>query len=130
MRLLLDTHVLLYTLGDPARLAASAAAQIRDPTNELFVSATTAFEITTKHRIGKLPDAGPIIAAYPDVLRALGAEELPITSRHGLVAGQLPWGHRDPFDRILAAQSITENIPLVTADAVFGTIGGIRTVWA
>jgi len=55
---------------------------------------------------------------------------LTITSRHGLVAGQLPWAHRDPFDRILGAQSISENILLVTSDAVFGTLGGVRTVWA
>jgi PIN domain nuclease of toxin-antitoxin system len=63
------------------------------------------------------------------VLRTLGAKELPITTRHGLVAGQLPWAHRDPFDRILAAQSLIENIPLVTSDAVFSTLGGVRTVW-
>jgi PIN domain nuclease of toxin-antitoxin system len=129
MRLLLDTHVLLWVVSDPARLAAAAVQQIRDPVNELFVSAITPFEITTKHRIGKLPDAGPILAAYTDVLRTLGARELAITSRHGLIAGQLSWDHRDPFDRILAAQSIIENIPLVTSDAVFSTLGGVRTVW-
>jgi PIN domain nuclease of toxin-antitoxin system len=129
MRLLLDTHVLLWVVSDPARLAAAAAKQIRNPVNELFVSAITPFEITTKHRIGRLPDAGPIIAAYSDVLRTLGAKELAIASRHGLIAGQLSWDHRDPFDRILAAQSIIENIPLVTSDSIFGTLGGVRTVW-
>ena len=130
MRLLLDTHVLLWALGDPDRIAAAAAANIRNPANELFVSAATPFEIATKHRIGKLPDAGPVVAAYSDLVRTLGAKELPMTSHHALVAGQLPWEHRDPFDRILAAQSIIESIPLVTSDKVFGTIGGVRTLWA
>ena len=129
MRLLLDTHVLLWALGDPDRIAAAAVAQIRNPANELLVSAATPLEIATKHRIGKLPDAGSVLAAYSDVLRTLGAKELPITSHHALVAGQLSWDHRDPFDRILAAQSITESIPLVTSDSVFDTIGGVRTLW-
>lgn len=129
MRLLLDTHVLLWALGDPSRLSQEAAAQIREPANELFVSAITPFELATKHRIGKLPDAEPLLLAFGDHMRRLGANELPISSHHALVAGQLNWDHRDPFDRMLAAQSITEAIPLVTSDVAFGTISGVRVIW-
>ena len=129
MKLLLDTHVLIWALGSPARIPARARAALRDPMNELFASAATPFEIATKHRIGKLPEGQRILLAYDDFLRELGARDVPITSRHGIVAGQLAWEHRDPFDRILAAQSLTENLTLVTGDAIFGFIGGIRTVW-
>lgn len=130
MKLLLDTHVLLWALGDPSRIPAAATALIRNASNELFVSAVTPLEIATKHRAGKLPEAGSLLAVYLDVLRELGARELPITSHHALVVGQLEWQHRDPFDRIIAAQSITESMVLVTSDAVFKTIGGVRTTWA
>lgn len=130
MRLLLDTHVLLWALRDPARLSAEASALIREPSNELVVSAATAWEIATKHRIGKLPDAAPILLAYSEYLDRLGAVELEITARHALVAGQLDWDHRDPFDRILAAQSMLESLVLVTADAIFQSLSGVRTIAA
>ncbi|MDJ0338364.1 type II toxin-antitoxin system VapC family toxin [Cryobacterium sp. PH31-O1] len=127
MRLLLDTHALLWALRDPAQLSAEATALIRDPSNELIVSAATAWEIATKHRIGKLPDASPILIAYAEYLQRLGAVELAITSRHALAAGQLDWHHRDPFDRILAAQSMLESLTLVTADATFQSLSGVHT---
>lgn len=129
MRLLLDTHAFIWLISDPARIPAAALEATRNPRNELFVSAISPFEIATKHRIGKFPDAQRVLLAYDDYLRQLRAEQLPITSHHGIVAGQLSWDHRDPFDRILAAQSITENMPLVTADKIFMTAGGVRTVW-
>jgi PIN domain nuclease of toxin-antitoxin system len=129
VRVLLDTHALLCAVGDVERLGAVAKAALRNPTNELVVSAATAFELSTKQRIGKLPDAATVLAAYTDVLRQLGAEELPITSHHALVAGQLAWDHRDPFDRILAAQAITEALPLVSSDRAFDTISGVRRIW-
>lgn len=129
MRLLLDTHVLIWMLGHPNRVPATATALLRDQGNELVVSAVTAFELATKYRIGKLPQAHRVVMAYRDMLRSVGATELSISSHHGLVAGQLTWGHRDPFDRLLAAQSITEHLPLVTSDPVFATVGGVRTVW-
>ncbi len=130
MRLLLDTHVLLWALRDPERIPASVAAIVRDPSHQLQVSAATAWEIATKHRIGKLPDAGPILLAYLDNLRQLGAVELPITSHHALVAGQLDWSHRDPFDRILAAQSVLTSSALVTGDSAFRAFPGVRVIWS
>jgi PIN domain nuclease of toxin-antitoxin system len=92
---------------------------IEDASVELLVSASSAWEIATKHRLGKLPDATPIVLSYARNLDRLGAHELPISSRHALAAGDLAWDHRDPFDRILAAQSILDGLPLVTSDAAF-----------
>lgn len=130
VRLLLDTHVLLWALRDPGRLSAATAVLLRDRANELIVSAATAWEIATKHRIGKLPGAAGLLLAYSDNLRRLGATELPMTSRHALAAGQLDWDHRDPFDRMLAAQSVIEGLTLVTADPAFSAIPGVPVLRA
>ena len=129
MRLLLDTHVLIWLFGNPTRIPAATLNVIRNSANEILVSAVSPFEIATKHRIGKFPEGERVILAYEDHMRVLGASELAITGRHGIVAGQLPWEHRDPFDRILAAQSVTEGLELVTSDAVFGSVSGVRAVW-
>jgi PIN domain nuclease of toxin-antitoxin system len=130
MKLLLDTHVLIWTLRSPGHIGNCAMASMSARNNELLVSAVTPFEIATKNRLGKLPEGDRILLAYDDYLRQLGATELAMTSHHGIVAGQLKTEHRDPFDRILAAQAITENLVLVTSDAVFDSIGGVRTLWA
>jgi PIN domain nuclease of toxin-antitoxin system len=130
VRLLLDTHVVLWLLGDPTRIAERALDAARNPANDLVVSAVTSFEIATKHRLGKLPMADSVVVAYDDHLTRLGVRELPMTGHHGLVAGQLRWSHRDPFDRLLAAQSITDGLVLVTSDAVFDALAGVRTLWA
>ncbi len=129
MRLLLDTHALIWVLGHADRVPQTATALLDDPANELLVSAVTAFEIATKYRIGKLPEAERVVMLYNDLLSSIGATELPVTSHHGLIAGQLTWDHRDPFDRLLAAQSISEGLPLVTSDPVFSSLGGVRTIW-
>ena len=102
-RLLLDTHTLLWALAEPQRLSAHAADLIRDPTNVVLVSAASAWEIATKHRLGKLPGAGPIVAGFVAHLATLRAEELPVRSIHALQAGSFVVEHRDPFDRMLAA---------------------------
>ena len=130
MRFLLDTHAFVWAIGAPDRLSQRARAVISDSSNELLVSAVTAFEIATKHRLGKFPEAASLLLSYERTVEALGARELPISSHHGLVAGQMVWSHRDPFDRILAAQSVTEQFPLITSDAAFATLDGVTTVWA
>jgi PIN domain nuclease of toxin-antitoxin system len=130
MRLLLDTHVLIWAFREPSRIASNALAALRDPTNELYVSAITPFEISTKHKSGKLPGADQIVLAYDDHLKRLGARDLHVTGHHGLIAGSLTTDHRDPFDRILAAQAITESMILVTSDSAFDSIGGVRTLWS
>lgn len=129
MRLLLDTHVLLWALRDPARLSTTARELIEDASVELLVSAASAWEIATKHRLGKLPDASPMVLSYSRSLDRLGAHEVPIESRHALAAGELEWDHRDPFDRMLAAQSILDGFPLVTSDRTFASLVGLHRVW-
>ena len=129
MRLLLDTHAVLWAFNHPDRLSPRAHAAIEDRSNELVCSAVTPWEIATKHRSGRLPEARPVLEAYPEYLDRLGAHELPMTSRHGILAGRLEWGHRDPFDRMLAAQSILEALPLVTSDRVFATLPGVDVLW-
>ena len=129
MRLLLDTHVLLCALDEPRQLSARATHLIRDPANAVLVSAASAWEIATKHRLGKLPAAGPLINAYAAHLDTLRAEELPIRSTHALRAGAFTVAHRDPFDRVLAAQSLLEGVPLLTNDSAFAAIADVETLW-
>src|SRR5437667_1598173 len=129
MRLLLDTHTLLWALAAPERLSGSAAGLIRDTTNVVLVSAASAWEISTKQRLGQLPGATPIVAAYAAHLTRLRAEELPIRSDHALLAGGFLIVHRDPFDRMLAAQAILEGLPLVTDDPAFLAFVDLETIW-
>jgi PIN domain nuclease of toxin-antitoxin system len=129
VRLLLDTYVVMWALRDPARLSPVAEELIRDPANELLISAVVPWEIATKHRIGRLPDTGSLLLAFEDHIRRLGAVELPVTARHAIAVGQLQWASEDPFDRMLAAQSIIEGIPIVTADPVFLTLPTVRVAW-
>ena len=129
MRYLLDTHALLWALTDPASLGDAAARVLRDADESLFVSAASAWEIATKQRRGRLPQADAIVATYARHLRRLGAEPLPITDDHALLAGRHDWDHRDPFDRMLAAQAMIESLTLVTRDVAFAGLRGIRTLW-
>ena len=126
MRLLLDTHALIWwLLGDDA-LSAVAQRAIADPDNDSFVSAASAWEITTKYRIGKLPAAALLAADVARIVAAHGFTELPISIRHGQIAGGLPGIHKDPFDRILIAQAITEDMAIVSSDAIFDRYGVAR----
>lgn len=113
VRLLLDTSTLLWWLGDDAELGPSARAAIADPGNEVFVSSATAWEISVKRASGKL-DAPFDVAAAIELNHFL---ELPIEVAHAVVAGGLPQHHKDPFDRMLVAQTQVEDLTLVTSDA-------------
>lgn len=113
---LLDTHVLLWLLGDPGRVPEEVRDQLADRSNGLLVSAASALEISTKVRIGKL-DAPGLPTTLGRRVADLGAETLPVTLEHGLLAGSLRWDHRDPFDRLLVAQATLEELVLVTVDA-------------
>lgn len=128
-RLLLDTHALLWTLLEPARIPAATLAAIRDPATQVLVSAASAWEIGTKVRLGRLDDARAVAYGYPAHLQRLRADELAITAHHALTAGLLYWEHRDPFDRMIAAQCMLESIPLVTADEMLTEFPGLRVVW-
>lgn len=129
MRLLLDTHVLWWVLNTPTRLPSGVRAAVGDPTATLLCSAASPWEIATKHRLGKFPEAGPLLASFTEQLARLGATELPVTTRHAVLAGRLEWEHRDPFDRMLAAQSILDGAQLVTSDRVFTTLPGVDVLW-
>ena len=119
MRLLLDTHVLIWWLAGDPMLSANAKAAVADPGNEALVSAASAWEVATKYRIGKLPQAAALAADMPSVLTGQGFVELPITVRHAQAAGSLPGPHRDPFDRMLIAQAIEEGLTILTRDRSF-----------
>jgi PIN domain nuclease of toxin-antitoxin system len=129
MRVLLDTHTLLWALAEPHRLSPRAERLIRDASTEVVVSAASAWEIATKHRLGRLPHASPIIARYTTHLAMLRAEELPIRSTHALMAGTFNVIHQDPFDRMLAAQAIVEGLHLITDDLAFGVFSELETMW-
>jgi PIN domain nuclease of toxin-antitoxin system len=127
-RLLLDTHALLWWSTDDAALASAASAAIGDPANEIFVSAASAWEIATKFRIGKLPDAEILALDIASAIANQGFLELPITIAHAQRAGGLPEPIRDPFDRILIAQSILETMPLISNEGAFDRYG-IARLW-
>jgi PIN domain nuclease of toxin-antitoxin system len=123
---LLDTHVLLWLWGDPGRLASGFVAELARPTNRLLVSAVSAMEVATKTRLGRLELGRALVPTWPARVAEIAAEELPISTAHALLAGSMQWDHRDPFDRLLVAQALTEGVPLVTVDPVMTQVPGLR----
>ncbi len=128
MTLLLDTHVLLWAVAEPGALSSRARILLTDGANALLVSSPSAWEVATKHRLGRLPMAEVLLASFSEHLQRLRAVELPISVRHALTAGAFPSPHRDPFDRMLAAQALHEGVPLVSSDAAFAAFP-VETVW-
>ncbi|MBS0555032.1 MAG: type II toxin-antitoxin system VapC family toxin, partial [Proteobacteria bacterium] len=114
MRLLLDTHALLWWWLDDPQLSANARHAIAAPGNTVLVSAATAWELATKHRLGKLGEAGEAVGRFDELVSADGFQHLPINYHHCLKAGGYAIEHRDPFDRMLAAQTELEGLALVT----------------
>lgn len=129
MTYLLDTHVLLWALTDPGRLGRTAREVVDNRSSRLVVSAVSAWEITTKHRLGKLPQADVLLGGYGKHLDRLGVIRLPVAEDHALLAGRLEWDHRDPFDRMLAAQAMIESLVLITGDPTFASCPGVPTLW-
>ncbi len=128
MKYLLDTHALAWWLLDLPRLGPNARTAISSPENAIFVSAVSAFEIATKHRHGKWPEMEPLVADFEGVLRAERFAHLPISIPQAFLAGHMPGTHRDPFDRMLAAQCKLENLSLISVDPAFREFG-IDIVW-
>lgn len=116
MKLLLDTQILLWAAGQPERLSAAARRLLNDPRNELLFSAASLWEITIKNTLGRED-----FQVEPRVLRRglldNGYVELPVTSEHAVNVDALPPLHKDPFDRLLLAQALTEGVTLITGDA-------------
>ena len=128
MRLLLDTHALVWWLEGSSRLSVGARRAIADPLNEKLVSAGSAWEITTKHRLGKLPGADEFASEIPWAIADEGFEELPITVDEAARAGALPGPLGDPFDRMLIAQALSRNLTVVSIDSIFDRYG-VRRRW-
>ena len=118
-RLLLDTHALLWWWADEASLTSNVRETILDSEVTVFVSAASAWEAATKVRLGRLPRHEGIVSRFDELTRADAFRHLPLTHRHGLRAGSYPNEHRDPFDRMLAAQAELESLTLVTRDEAF-----------
>lgn len=123
MRLLLDTHTLLWWWTDDPRLSVNARDAIADPASKVFVSAASAWELATKHRLGKLGNVGEAVIRFDELVSADGFQHLPIGYQHCLQAGGYGVEHRDPFDRLLAAQTEMEGLTLVSRDPAFKLFG-------
>lgn len=127
MRFLLDTHVLLWLVGQPDKVPYDVREQLADPANDLYVSAISALEVATKTRLGRLDPIG-LLEGWSGRLSDIGAVELAVAGDHALHAGSMPWKHRDPFDRILVAQATIEALSLVTVDRVLTELPAPRIV--
>lgn len=123
MRVLLDTHAFLWWIADSGRLSRKARRLIADETNDIAVSAASAWEIATKHRIGRLPGGEAVALDVAGRISDQGFSELPISVSDGERAGRLPGPHRDPFDRMLAAQALARGLPIISIDGVFDRYG-------
>jgi PIN domain nuclease of toxin-antitoxin system len=128
MRLLLDTHALLWWLDGDTKLPRGVRGLINNETNEILVSAASAWEISTKARLGKLMVSGNVAHRLSAILFEQGFTPVPVTVEHGQRAGSLPGLHRDPFDRMLAAQAQALGVPVATSDAVFPALG-VQVIW-
>lgn len=128
MRLLLDTSTLLWFWLGGRLLSEQVMAAITDRNHLVYVSPISAMEIATKHRIGKLPGVENVLATFDEALEADGFQSLPLLNAQARLAGSIPGEHRDPFDRMLAAQAILEDLLLVSSDAAFDALGA-RRLW-
>ncbi len=128
MRALLDTHAFLWWIADSARLSGAAIGVIADESNDIVVSAASAWEIATKCRLGKLRWGEAIAADVVAQITGQGFERLAIGVADAERAGRLPGPHRDPFDRMLIAQALARGLPVVSVDEVFDAYG-VNRLW-
>lgn len=128
MRLLLDTHVLLWWWAEPERLTASLITALSAPETDILISTVSAYELAYKHRLGKLDLPQGLLAGFEKAVTAERWTPLPVTLAHSLRAGQFVAEHRDPFDRLLAAQALEEDATLATVDPAFSAFAGLRTL--
>jgi PIN domain nuclease of toxin-antitoxin system len=126
---LIDSHVILWAVFEPSKLSRKARNIVRGIHNPLVVSAVSAYELGNKFRLGKLPGLDSLFVGYHRHILELTPNHLAVTAEHALAAGTLGWEHRDPFDRLLAAQAMIEGYTLITADNVFDTLPGLETLW-
>jgi len=128
MRVLLDTHAFLWWVTDAPRLTAKARAAIADPRNDCFVSLVSSWEMAIKLSLGKLRLPAALDRFVPEQLAANGFVQLEIGFRHVARVAAMTFHHRDPFDRLLAAQALEEGASIVSADAAFRKYG-VKRIW-
>jgi PIN domain nuclease of toxin-antitoxin system len=116
VNVLLDTHTLLWLVSTPSHVDASALAVLADPNTEVWVTAASAWEIAIKTRLGRL-DGEALLSAWADIIADMSTTELPIESADAILAGRLPWDHKDPFDRVIVAQALRRNLTIATRDS-------------
>jgi PIN domain nuclease of toxin-antitoxin system len=126
MRLLLDTHTLLWVMLGDRKLSHKAKSALTSASNEAFVSVVSIREIATKVRIGKMQEPGNLLKDPHLALTSLGFRDLPLTLGHARLGGLLSHPHKDPFDRMLAAQALLEGLTLVSVDSVFDNFAVAR----
>ncbi|MFJ9317318.1 type II toxin-antitoxin system VapC family toxin [Pimelobacter simplex] len=127
MTLLLDTHAFYRTVRSTTPVPDHVRTAL-DEAPRRFVSDVSAYEVALKVRLGRFPAATALRDRWTEALTTLPAIALPMATSHALLAGSLDWEHRDPFDRLLAAQAILEGLTLVTADAAFGAVPGLSVL--
>lgn len=128
MRLLIDTHALIWVMDDPTKLSAAATTALRDPDNDLLLSAATIWEMAIKIGQGKLTLALPYRTWMDKAIADLGLVSLPLTVEYAERLTSLPAHHKDPFDRLIVAQALIEKVPVIGADPAFD-LYGITRVW-
>ena len=126
---LLDTHTFLWAVRGSLKLSSTAVKIIENAELRVFISAVSAYEIMNKFRIGKLPEFEDVAKNYFDFVKKLDVDSLPVSERHSHYAGEFDWEHRDPFDRLLAAQAFIENLTLITNDPSFDMLPWVSVLW-
>ena len=129
MRLLLDTHAALWWWGFPEKLSSSVKAALTNPESEIFFSAVSGYEISWKHQLGKLVIPSSLRDHLAAAIHEEGWKILNLTLPHTVAAGRHESEHRDPFDRLLAAQAISEDLSLISADAALDTFPELVRLW-
>ena len=128
MTFLLDTNALIWSALSAEKLSIAAARVIVDSRNLLLVSAASAWEISTKVRVGKFPEAKVLESRFMELEEQMGLQFVAVEVSDGLMAGRLSGVHRDPFDRMIAAQALRLNVPVISSDEVLDSFG-VRRVW-
>lgn len=129
VKYLLDTHTFLWAVRGSEKLSDTAVKTIEDMRIQVYLSAVSAYEIMNKHRIGKLPEFDDIAKNYFSFVKKLNVLPLSVSDEHAHFAGEFEWEHRDPFDRLLAAQVKIENMTLLTNDPAFKELPWMSVLW-
>jgi len=129
VKYLLDTHTLLWAVQKDVKLSKNALKVVDNTDELLFVSAVSAYEIMYKHKLGKLAGYSDVAEKYFEILNELGVRELPVSAKHAHFAGKFEWTHRDPFDRLLVAQVVTDDMTLITNDPAFQELTWVNVLW-